>query len=266
MITLTEADRAAERVLADIPAKTIATTDGPVTVARPWETYLIARFGVEETERMLTTNVGATIGECNMATDRVPRQKFEGKGKCEFIDGLYEKGGMTTQQIFEAATAAFPGSDPAKMMSNVKIRPYIMMRNGKKPDWIHDARQLRSAASKGACASAIPVTETASSQAAIEKKAVKREGKFNFIKQLITAKTHTRAQLMAAVTAQFSDWTPELVNCGIFAARSQLRKAAGDDSIGWLPEPATEPAAPQNASESSAEETPHIVQHTEVSE
>ncbi len=150
MITLTEADRAAERVLADIPAKTIATTDGPVTVARPWETYLIARFGIEETERMLTTNVGAT-------------QTEEGE-------------------------------------------------------------------------SAIMANKTTGH---------KKEGKFVFIKSLITGHKHTRSEIVALATKQFPHWDQKLLAAGVFSSRAQMRKAAGDDSIGWLPEPATEPAAPQ---------------------
>lgn len=149
MIVLTEADRAAERVLADIPAKTIATTDGPVTVARPWETYLVARFGVEETERMLTTSVGANQegeGVVMPKKDKKPRQFApNGLGKCAFIDALYIEGGHTKLEIYAAAMAAFPGADPKSTQSTVDIRPGCVRRAGKEPKWTPEPKEPQAA-------------------------------------------------------------------------------------------------------------------------
>jgi len=253
-------------IFKDDPPRTIQTLDGPVQVANICETLRLA------TQPQPRRNRRTTETE-NMATKR--QKSADGLGKCAFIEALFAKGGLTMTQICDQTVAAFPGSDPAKTLATIKVRPYIMRRDGKTAEWIHEPRKQRAAA---------PVTpETAAPQdgtaAAPEiaprqrkgkKAGIKREGKFQFIKEAISAKQFTRADIVAAVTAKFPNWSPELVQCGIFAARSQMRKAAQDDSIDWLPAvenagtPAAVPAvtAPETPTAPQDAEPVHITQPT----
>ena len=102
-----------------------------------------------------------------------------------------------------------------------------------------------------------------------KKKGHKKEGKFALIKAMVSGGKHTRSQIIAAAQAAFPHWPAKLVECGVFASRSQLRKK--DPKADWLPEPATEAAPPPpvaatapTAVEAAAatEEKPHITQPT----
>jgi hypothetical protein len=82
-------------------------------------------------------------------------------------------------------------------------------------------------------------TKRTTSAKASGRKPVKREGKFNFIKEVLAQGKYTFAEIETATRAKFPKWSAKLVKCGIFSARMQMRKAklAGD----WMA--AVEPAA-----------------------
>ena len=65
----------------------------------------------------------------------------------------------------------------------------------------------------------------------------KKEGKFQFLKQLIGEGTHTKSEIIALATAKFPKWDAHLLECGVYSSRTQMRKAG--ISGNWLPEPAT---------------------------
>ena len=253
-------------IFKDDPPRVIQTLDGPVQVANICETLKLS------TQPQPRRNRRTTETE-NMANKR--QKSADGLGKCAFIEALFAKGGLTMQQICDQTVAAFPGSDPAKTLATIKVRPYIKRRNGKTAEWIHEPRKHRAAALV-APGTAAPQDGTAAApeitprQRKGKKAGIKREGKFQFIKEAIAAKQFTRAEIVAAVTAKFPNWSPELVQCGIFAARSQMRKAAQDDSIDWLPAvenagtPAAVPAvtAPETPAAPQDAEPVHITQPT----
>jgi hypothetical protein len=74
--------------------------------------------------------------------------------------------------------------------------------------------------------------------------ATRKQGKFAYIKSLLTQATFTRQQIIEAAAKQFPHWDIKLVECGVYSARTQLRrdKLPGD----WLPE-TPEPVTPKEA-------------------
>ena len=224
-------------IFKDDPPRTIQTLDGPVQVANICETLRLA------TQPQPRRNRRTTETE-NMATKR--QKSADGLGKCAFIEALFAKGGLTMTQICDQTVAAFPGSDPAKTLATIKVRPYIMRRDGKTAEWIHEPRKQRAAA---------PVTpetaapqdgtaaapETAPAPAAPKKrgrKGGKKEGKFAFIRAMIQDGKRTYDQILAAAQAKYPAWDLALLKSGIYATRTIMRRG-GDKTINWLP-PAVE--------------------------
>jgi hypothetical protein len=81
------------------------------------------------------------------------------------------------------------------------------------------------------------------------RKGVKRGGKFAFIKALIGGGTLTYDEIVVAAAKEFPAWDEKLVKCGVFSARTQMRKAGL--TANWAADPAPDPVA---------EEKPHIAQ------
>lgn len=68
------------------------------------------------------------------------RAKFNGMGKCAYIDSLFSAGGHTMQGIHDLAMAAFPSSDSEKMMNNIRVRPYVMRGEKRQASWVKEAK------------------------------------------------------------------------------------------------------------------------------
>lgn len=111
---------------------------------------------------------------------------------------------------------------------------------------------------------AMPKKSQSTSKPAATTKGV-RLGKFKFLKNLIAKGTMTKDQIVAAAAAQFPMWDAKLVECGVYSARTQMRKAG--ENADWLS--ATPHAAPTAAVATAAAsepdeeaERPHVTQPT----